>query len=92
MRLSQLNGLHLIKNGSISKAAQESFMSQSAVFVSIKELEEELGQVILIRTKKGVAFSNYGLQCWNTPNEFLKKWSLFASWKLNRVKYMAMLC
>ena len=63
MRLSQLNGLHLIKNGSISKAAQESLMSQSAVFVSIKELEEELGQVILIRTKKGGAFINYGLQC-----------------------------
>ena len=33
-----------------------------ALSVSIKELEEELGQVILIRTKKGVAFTNYGLQ------------------------------
>ncbi len=63
MRLSQLSGLLLIKKyGSISKAAQESFMSQSALSVSIKELEEELGQVILIRTKKGVAFTNYGLQ------------------------------
>ncbi len=63
MRLSQLNGLLLIqKYGSISKAAQESFLSQSALSVSIKELEEELGHVILIRTKKGVAFTNYGLQ------------------------------
>ena len=63
MRLSQLSGLLLIKKyGSISKAAQESFMSQSALSVSIKELEEELGQVILIRTKKGVAFTNYGIQ------------------------------
>ena len=44
MRLSQLNGLLLIqKYGSISKAAQESFLSQSALSVSIKELEEELG-------------------------------------------------
>lgn len=63
MRLSQLNGLLLIqKYGSISKAAQESFLSQSALSVSIKELEEELGNTILIRTKRGVAFTNYGLQ------------------------------
>lgn len=63
MRLSQLNGLLLIqKYGSISKAAQESFLSQSALSVSIKELEEELGHVILIRTKRGVSFTNYGYQ------------------------------
>ena len=37
MRLSQLSGLLLIKKyGSISKAAQESFMSQSALSVSVK--------------------------------------------------------
>lgn len=63
MRLSQLKGLILIhKYGSISKAAQESFQSQSALSVSIKELEEELGNTILIRSKKGVSFTPYGLQ------------------------------
>jgi len=63
MRLSQLNGLVLIRQyGSISKAAQESFQSQSALSVAIKELEEELGNTILLRTKKGVTFTPYGLQ------------------------------
>lgn len=63
MRLSQLNGLVLIhKYGSISKAAQETYTSQSALSVSIKELEEELDNTILIRTKKGVSFTDYGLQ------------------------------
>lgn len=63
MRLSQLKGLILIhKYGSISKAAQESFQSQSALSVAIKELEEELGNTILIRSKKGVSFTPYGLQ------------------------------
>lgn len=63
MRLSQLRGLLLINRyGSISKAAQESFQSQSALSVAIKELEEELGYTILIRSKKGVTFTPYGLQ------------------------------
>ena len=60
MRLSQLKGLILIhKYGSISKAAQESFQSQSALSVAIKELEEELGNTILIRSKKGVSFNEH---------------------------------
>lgn len=63
MRLSQLKGLILIhKYGSISKAAQESYQSQSALSVAIKDLEEELGNTILIRSKKGVSFTPYGLQ------------------------------
>lgn len=62
MRLSQLRGLILIhKYGSISKAAQESYQSQSALSVAMKELEEELGNTILIRSKKGVTLTPYGL-------------------------------
>lgn len=53
MRLSQLNGLILIhKYGSISKAAQEAFLSQSALSVAIKELEEELGAYNINPNKK----------------------------------------
>ncbi|MDO4280456.1 MAG: LysR family transcriptional regulator [Peptococcaceae bacterium] len=77
MRLSQLRGLILIhKYGSISKAAQESFQSQSALSVAIKELEEELGYTILIRTKKGVEFTPYGLQVLEHVNNIFSEIAL----------------
>lgn len=62
MKLSQLVSLVLINQyTSITKAAQKSFISQSALSVSIRDLEEELGNIILIRNQKGVEFTQYGL-------------------------------
>ena len=47
-------------NGSISKAANELYISQPAVSKSIKKLEDELGGVIFKRTKTGVTLPEEG--------------------------------
>lgn len=47
-------------NGSISEAAKELFISQSAVSQSIKQLEEQAGITLLRRTPKGVVPTGEG--------------------------------
>src|SRR5690606_35947373 len=48
------------KQSSISKAAQELFMTQSAVSQSIQKLEKELDLVLFNRTSKGVTLTTEG--------------------------------
>ncbi len=50
----------VVKHGSMSLAAKELFISQPAVSMAIKQLEKELGSVLLIRTKNGVKASVEG--------------------------------
>ena len=46
--------------GSINKAANRLFMSQSVVSTAIKSLENELGREIFIRTSKGIELTPFG--------------------------------
>jgi len=48
------------KNESISKAASELHISQPAISKSIKNLEEQLGGSLFIRTKRGVTLTEEG--------------------------------
>ena len=48
------------KYGNISKTAENSFISQSAISKSIKKLEEELGTKLFIRNKNGVILTDKG--------------------------------
>ncbi len=48
------------KCGSISRAAEELFISQPAVSKSVKKLEEQLGTTLFIRNKKGVTLTDEG--------------------------------
>ena len=54
------------KTGSVSKAAENLFMGQPNLSKAIKELENEIGITIFIRTSKGVTPTEQG-------KEFLKK-------------------
>lgn len=47
-------------NGSISKAAEVLFISQPAVTFQIKNLEEQIGLTLFIRTKRGVVLTKEG--------------------------------
>ncbi len=49
-------------NKNITKAAQELNISQPAISKSIKNLEEQLGGQLFIRTKKGVHLTNEGVE------------------------------
>jgi len=61
MEISQLECfLAVEKHGSMNLAAQALFCSQSKVSNSIKELEEELGRPLFMRTNKGVQPTSFG--------------------------------
>ena len=57
------------KTGNISKAADNLYISQPAVSKSITKLEQSLGQVLFIRSKKGVKLTEEG----KTLFEYLKQ-------------------
>jgi len=61
MRFEQLKCIVEVANtGSITAAAKRLFISQQAVSMNIKQLEEELHCTLLIREKDGVSFSPKG--------------------------------
>ncbi|MBM6828876.1 LysR family transcriptional regulator [Anaerotignum lactatifermentans] len=57
--------LEVARWGSINKAAQKLFLSQSNISSLIKELEEELGVELFKRTNRGVAITNHGKEFLN---------------------------
>lgn len=62
MRLNQFEYLlALRRHGTFSRAAQELYVSQPSISVAIRELEEELGYLLLTRNKRGVTFTPEGL-------------------------------
>ena len=61
MTFLQLNYISEIYNcGSINKAAQNLFVSQSSLSSSIRELEEEIGIQIFIRSNRGITLTEEG--------------------------------
>ena len=61
MRLEQLRCLvEVAEHNSISKVAQQMFMTQQAVSLNIKQLEKELDCTLLIRNSKGVTLTEEG--------------------------------
>ncbi|KXL51873.1 HTH-type transcriptional regulator CysB [Anaerotignum neopropionicum] len=61
MTLMQLEYIMEIYHcGSMNKAAQNLFVSQSAISTAIKELEEELGITIFIRSNRGISLTEEG--------------------------------
>lgn len=63
MTLQQLKYVLTIVNcGSISEAAKQLFVSQPSLSNSVKELEQQLGIEIFIRSAKGIALTNDGVE------------------------------
>ncbi|NCC15367.1 MAG: LysR family transcriptional regulator [Clostridia bacterium] len=61
MTLMQLEYIMEIYHcGSMNKAAQNLFVSQSAISSAIKELEEELGIAIFVRSNRGISLTEEG--------------------------------
>ncbi|WP_304509617.1 LysR family transcriptional regulator [Anaerotignum sp.] len=61
MTLMQLEYIMEIYHcGSMNKAAQNLFVSQSAISTAIKELEEDLGITIFIRSNRGISLTEEG--------------------------------
>lgn len=61
MMFMQLEGfLATVREKSISRAAEKSFLSQPALTARLQSLEQELGAPLLIRTSRGVRLSETG--------------------------------
>lgn len=61
MNMRQLTYVvEISRRGSINRAAQSLFLSQSSISAAVKELEEELGIVIFRRNNRGVTFTRAG--------------------------------
>ena len=61
MRFEQLECLLAVEEtGSFVAAAQKLFLTQQAVSMSMKQLEQELGQTILVRENKKIVYTPFG--------------------------------
>ena len=74
MRFSQLEYLvYLRRYGTFSRAAEALYVSQPAISVAIRELEEELGYPLLIRGRRGVDFTPEGLRALEHAKAILRE-------------------
>lgn len=61
MKLVQLEYLIALKQyGSVSQAAEHLYVTQPTISLAVKELEEELGYPLVIRSNRGIAFTKRG--------------------------------
>lgn len=61
MKLSQIEQvLEVARVGNISQAAENLYLSQSNLSLSIKKLETEVGTDIFVRTGNGVTLTRFG--------------------------------
>ncbi len=61
MLLAQVEGfLAVARNGSVSRAAEALYVTQPALTVRIRQLEQELGEQLFVRTGRGVHLTDAG--------------------------------
>ena len=78
MRFEQLNCLYEIaQTGSITSAAKNLFISQQAVSNSIKQLEEELGVQLMVRSATGITLTAEGQEAVEFAQQMLKERDAF---------------
>ena len=67
-------------HGNITKASEELLISQPAISKAIKNLEDQLGGQLFVRTKRGVFLTEEGKEF----NNYIKKrWNIFIVLKIN---------
>ncbi len=75
MELNQLRGFYaLAREHSFSKAASRLALTQPAISMQIKALEEELGEPLFERHRKGVRLTTAGEVLYDTCNPCSRAW------------------
>lgn len=78
MRFEQLECLLTVEEtGSFVGAAQKLFVTQQAVSMSMKQLEQELGQPLLIRENKKIVFTAFGEEVLEFAHKMLRERDTF---------------
>lgn len=85
MTLQQLKYiLTIVECGSISEAAKRLYISQPSLSTAVKELEQELGIEIFLRTAKGIVLSNDGTEFLSYARQVVEQAELLEQRYLNK--------
>lgn len=85
MTLQQLKYILAIVNcGSISEAAKQLYISQPSLSNAVKEIEEEFGIEIFLRTSKGIALTSEGVEFLSYARQVVEQAELMEQRYLNK--------
>ena len=85
MTLQQLKYiLAIVDCGSISEAAKQLYISQPSLSNAVKELEEEFGIEIFLRSSKGIALTNEGMEFLSYARQVVEQAELMEQRYLNK--------
>lgn len=85
MTLQQLKYILTIVNcGSISEAAKQLFISQPSLSSAVKELEQEIGVEIFVRSSKGIALSKDGVEFLSYARQVVEQAELLEQRYMNK--------
>ncbi|MDD6786184.1 MAG: LysR family transcriptional regulator [Eggerthellales bacterium] len=92
MTLQQLRYLMAVaQQGSFNAAATQLFVSQSTLSISVKELEEELGIQIFLRSNRGLKLTNEGTELLGYARQVLEQAELLENRYATRAENRARL-
>lgn len=66
--------IEVVSSGNFNSAAEKLFVSQSAVSLRIKSLEEQIGRPLFIRSKSGITMTPAGEQFLRYAHTFIQIW------------------
>ena len=93
MTLQQLRYIIIVaEKGSINEAAKYLYVSQPSLSNSIKELEEELGFTIFIRTNRGVTLSHKGMEFLGYARQVITQADLLEEKYIKKTKQIKSFC
>lgn len=85
MTLQQLKYiLAIVNSGSISEAAKQLFISQPSLSSAVKEIEQEIGVEIFVRSPKGIVLSNDGAEFLSYARQVVEQAELLEQRYMNR--------
>ncbi|MFC5528070.1 LysR family transcriptional regulator [Cohnella yongneupensis] len=85
MTLQQLKYiLTIVRCGSISEAAKQLFISQPSLSSAVKEMEQEIGVDIFLRSSKGIALSNEGAEFLSYARQVVEQAELLEQKYMNK--------
>ncbi|WP_127529917.1 LysR family transcriptional regulator [Paenibacillus kobensis] len=85
MTLQQLRYiLAIVSCGSISEAAKQLFISQPSLSSAVKEIEQEIGVDIFVRSSKGIVLSNEGAEFLSYARQVVEQAELLEQRYMNK--------
>jgi DNA-binding transcriptional LysR family regulator len=76
--------LTIVSSGSISEAAKKLFISQPSLSSSVKEIEQEMGIDIFLRSSKGIALTNEGVEFLSYARQVVEQAELLEQRYMNK--------